>query len=400
MEADARTLEELASDLESDRVERKADLTPATKKAVCEAICAFANDLPTHGLPGYVFIGIDDAGRPTGLTVTDALLRELADIRSSGKILPIPSMNVARAMLQGTDVAVIEAMPALYPPVRCDGVVRIRTGPRRDIASLQDEIRLTERRQHGDLPFDKQPAWGTDISDLDLKLAEEVYIPAAISPETLALNARTIEQRLASLRLITPDMALPTWGGIIVLGKDPLAWIGGCYVEFIRFEGTDITDPVRARHRLDGNLIAQLRRLDDLLPLYIETHSRPGPGLRRLDQPSYPAWALREFIINAMIHRNYQGTAAYVRANWYNDRVEIQNPGGLYGCVTPENFGTINDYRNETLAVAAANLRYVERVGQGVARARRALAENGNPEPEFDFQPEYVRVTVRAVDLG
>ena len=117
--------------------------------------------------------------------------------------------------------------------------------------------------------------------------------------------------------------------------------------------------------------------------------------MQHLELPDYPYWALREYVCNALIHRNYENTAAPVRVDWYEDRVEITSPGGLYGHVTKDNFRQMNDYRNELLAVAAKVMGWVEKAGQGIARAERLLAENGNPAPEYDFQPEYVLVTVR-----
>jgi ATP-dependent DNA helicase RecG len=97
-----------------------------------------------------------------------------------------------------------------------------------------------------------------------------------------------------------------------------------------------------------------------------------------------------------VMHRNYEGTSAPVRVNWFEDRVEIQNPGGLYGQVTPESFGKVTDYRNPVLAEALRALGYVEKFGAGISRARAVLARNRNPPPEFTFDPSYFQVTVRA----
>lgn len=151
------TLETLLCDLESDRAERKESFRGDAPDAVRQAICAFANDLPDHRVAGVVFIGVRDDGQPTGLAITDELLLNLASIRSDGNILPLPSMNVEKRMLREMEVAVITVLPADAPPVRYKGRTYIRTGPRRDIASQQDERILNERRRHHTLPFDLQP---------------------------------------------------------------------------------------------------------------------------------------------------------------------------------------------------------------------------------------------------
>lgn len=85
-------LEQLLDDLESDRVERK--VAPTDGDRLREAVCALANDLPGHGVPGVLFIGVDDRGTPTGLAITDQMLQTLASIRDDGNVLPFPSLDV------------------------------------------------------------------------------------------------------------------------------------------------------------------------------------------------------------------------------------------------------------------------------------------------------------------
>ena len=107
----------------------------------------------------------------------------------------------------------------------------------------------------------------------------------------------------------------------------------------------------------------------------------------------YPPIAVRELLLNAVMHRSYESTAP-VRFYWYDDRIEIQSPGGLYGMASPENFPRQTAYRNPVLAEAMATLGYVNRFGRGVFRAQDALRRNGNPEAKFHFEPSFVLVTI------
>ena len=111
---------------ESDRVEFKEALTGGAARAIREAICAFANDLPGHGLPGAVFVGVRDAGSATGLPVTDELPRQLADMKTDGNIVPPPSIAVRRLTLASGDAAVVTVSPSDSPPVRYRGAVDYR----------------------------------------------------------------------------------------------------------------------------------------------------------------------------------------------------------------------------------------------------------------------------------
>jgi len=384
----------LARDLERDCVERKAALTDKNK--VGQAICAFANDLPDHGRPGILLVGVRDDGGAAGLPITDELLQELADFRDQGQILPLPTMSVERRTLDGVGIAVVEVQPSRQPPVRFKGQTWIRVGPRRAIASAEDERLLSERRRRFDLPFDARSVPGATVADLDETLFLREYLPAAVDPEVLAQNGRTVLERLTSLRFATAD-GLPTVAGVIVLGIDPPQWIPGAYVQFLRIDGDELSDPIQDEKRLDGALIDVLRQLDELLRLNIMSAVDIVSGDRERRHADFPLAALQQLVRNAVMHRDYEVSTAPTRITWYADRVEVANPGGPYGSVTPENFGRlgITDYRNPAIAEAMRALGYVQRFGAGLAIANRALADNGNPPPEFDVTASHVSVTVR-----
>ena len=163
-------LETLLHDLESDRVERTISATKTDKFA--EAICAFANDFPNHRQPGYLMLGVNDEGTLSGLEVTDELLKNLAGIRAEGNVQPLPAMTVSKYSLAGGDVAVVEVLPSDLPPVKYRGRVWIRVGPRRQVASEQEERLLGERRAAVLTSFDARPSQGATHAELDTRLCE------------------------------------------------------------------------------------------------------------------------------------------------------------------------------------------------------------------------------------
>src|SRR5665213_1028495 len=383
----------LLDDTESDRVERKESLTDKAK--VMQAICAYANDLPGHREPGYVVIGATDAGKPVGLDVSDQLLLTLADMRGQGKILPIPHMDVHKVKIGEDSVAVIRVNPSDSPPVRLDGQVWIRVGPRRAIATAEEERRLTEKSTSQNKTFDRRPCYGGTLDDLLLATFRSEYLPSVISRDIIAENHREIRSQLASLRLFDLGSQHPTNAGILLIGRDPIEFFPGAYVQFVRFEGTGLADPVVDHKTLTGNLMTQLRQLEEILALQIRIGRKQDSALHHEDLPDYPSAAIRELVLNAIMHRAYEGTSSPTRINWFEDRVEIQNPGGLYGQVTSSNFDRMSDYRNPILAEAMKGLGYVERFGVGISRARVALEQNGNPPPDFVFEPTFISVVVR-----
>jgi ATP-dependent DNA helicase RecG len=390
-------LERLLADVESDRSERKQSL--AERDKIREAICAFANDLPNHAAPGVLYIGAKDDGSCAGLAVTDELLRTLADMRSDGNIVPIPSLTVQKKVLNRCEMAVVTVEPSDAPPVRYRGRTCIRVGPRRAYATPEEERRLTEKRRARDLPFDIRPMPVVTMADLDIDLFRRTYLPASVAPEIIEENRRNIEQQLASLRLVAPraDQSVPTVLGVLVIGKDPQALLPGAYVQFIRFDGTQLTDPVRDAEAIGGPLPELIRMVEEKLEAHIETARDFVSGPIETAQPSYPVVAIQQLTRNAILHRTYEGTNAPVRINWFSDRIEILSPGGPYGQVTRANFGGpgVTDYRNLHLAEAMRNLGYVQKFGVGIALSRKELEKNGNPPLEFRIEDTYVLAILR-----
>ncbi len=368
----------LVLDLESDRVERKESFKGSAPQAVREAVCAFANDLPGHGLPGIVVIGLRDSGAPAGLDVSDELLRQLADIKTDGNIVPPPSLLVEKRHLDGTDLAVVTVWPCDTPPVRLKGRIHVRWGPRRGLASAQDERILNERRRHRDRPFDVQMIGSSSVHDLDRLRFEQEYLPSVVAPDVLAANERSFEQRLAATKMVISDLEpVPTVLGLLVAGRPPSRWVPGAYAQFLRLGGVDLASPVLDEEAIHGPITEQIRLLEARLEIHNQRQVTYVDVPLERRQESYPLDALRQLVRNAFMHRSYEATHAPVRVYWFDDRIEIHNPGGPFGSVTSENFGTpgVTDYRNPNLAESLRALGFVQRFGSGIAIARRSLGE-------------------------
>ena len=390
-------LESMLGDLGSDLVERKESLRGDAPSGIREAVCAFANDLPDHQRPGVVFVGADDAGRPTGLRITDRLLRQLADVKTDGNIVPPPTLTIGKHLLAGHEVAVVSVHPADSPPVRYRGRTWIRVGPRRAVATLQDERILNEKRRFREVAFDAHPAPGAGLADLDVRYFEEEYLPRAVDAATLAENDRSTLERLAAMKMIaSADDPRPTFGGILILGRHPRDYLPGAYVQFLRIAGTDLGSPITDECLFDGPLESLIARLEDKLV----SHNRTAVDITgrlevRTSTQALPA--LRQLVRNAVMHRSYEGTNSPTHVYWYDDRIEINSPGGPYGEVTAENFGLAGfvAYRNPLLAEAMRVLNLVQQWGAGLAIARRELRANGQQDPQFTITPQRTFCTVK-----
>ncbi len=390
-------LESLLRDVESDRAERKETWSNDAADKGCQAICAFANDLPNHGRPGVLFVGVKDDGSPGNLPISDQLLLTLADLKSNGNIIPPPTVIVEKRTLRDAEVAVVTVTPADAPPVRYKGRIWIRTGPRRGLATAQDERILNEKRRHRDLHFESHPLPSCPLTELNRLIFELEYLPQAVAPDVLAANERSYEQRLASCGMIASvDEPVPTVLGILCIATSPRTWVAGDYIQFLRIHGKEITDPIADEAEIDGSIATLLRRLDEKLNAHRVTSVDFSSGVTETRKSPYPMVALQQLARNAVMHRTYENTNTPVRIYWYDDRIEISNPGGLYGAITAVNFGQPGrtDYRNPQLAAAFKVLGFAQRFGAGISLARQALAKNGNPEPTFQVEENFVSVVI------
>ena len=389
----------MLQDVESDLVERKESLRGDAPTGIREAVCAFANDLPDHQRPGVVFVGADDAGRPTGLPITDVLLRQLADIKTDGNIVPPPTLTVGTHAVAGHEVAVVTVQPADSPPFRYRGRTWIRVGPRRAVASLQDERILNEKRRHRESSFDAHPAPGARLADLDLRYFEEEYLPRAVDAATLEQNDRSTMERLASMKMLaSADDPRPTVCGILILGKHPRDYLPGAYVQFLRIAGTALDSPIVDERLFDGPIGPLIGSLEDKLDSHNRTAVDVASGTLETRSSTHALGALRQLVRNAVMHRSYEGTNSPIHVYWYDDRIEINSPGGPYGEVSVENFGQPGfvAYRNPLVAEAMRVLNLVQRWGAGLPIARRELRANQQPDPLFTVTAQRIFCTVQA----
>ncbi|MDR0995580.1 MAG: putative DNA binding domain-containing protein [Tannerella sp.] len=374
-------LRQLMADLEADNVERTISFR---EDKLGPAVCALSNDFPNHKKPGYILLGVKDNGEVAGLNIGDKELQMLGAIRSNGNVLPQPSLVVSEVFhIDGGDVVALEVKPSLYPPVRYAGVCWIRVGPRRAKANTQEEKMLTERRIAKS--YDLLPAVGATLDDISEDYFNLSYLPLAIDEETLHANGRSSKQKMASLRFFDLKQNCPTNAGVLMFGLNPLFYLPGAYIQYVKFKGDEMTDGVDFEKVFSGALITLLKDIDNFVKgNIIKGRILRNGSFQEESIKNYSYWALRELIMNAIMHRDYDSNAP-IYLYEFSSRIEIVNPGGLYGDVTPDNFPYASDYRNIVIAESMKVLGYVNRFNYGIQNAKKELIANGNGEPLFDL---------------
>jgi ATP-dependent DNA helicase RecG len=375
--------------------ERKAEFPQQYQETFSKLICAFSNNLENTTMPAaYLVIGVNDLGDTlTGCRFTDEQERQLTELRNAGAILPWPRLQVEKRVLPEGDVLIISVSASETPPVRYKGTSYVRVGSTTRTASIEEERILMSRSNR--LPFDARPCQGSSLNDI-LREWFALYRNRVISAEVLEENGRTITEQLAALRFFDFKTEQLTNVAVLLFASNPLYFMPGAYVQFVRFDGVDVTADAIERQEISGDFFSVVRTLEQLIEAHNTQRFLGQEGFRVNSKPLYPVAALRELLLNALVHRDYEVSNAPVRFYWFTNAIEIQNPGGLFGTVTEENYTVANDYRNPLLAEAAKVYGYVEKFGSGIAKVQKRLEKNGNSPASFSFEQNHVMVKLEA----
>ena len=388
-----KELKELIESEENESLEKCE--SPQMDK-IAQAVCAFSNDLSQSQKPAVILIGVKDKGGLSGLSVNDETLTKLANIQHNGNIHPFPAIDIKKLSFSSKgDVAVIQVQPSSNTPVRWRNTCYVRIGASVQKASEEQEKLLIEKRASFHVPEDMRGIADADIeSDLNMEYFKITYLKSSVSQEVFESNNRDLKTQMRSLRLLDKNLK-PTVTAILIMGVDPLRWLPGAFIQFIRFEGDKLTDPVKNQQEISGSLPDQIRRIEEVLKLNISTPLSLS-DTTHIQSPDYPMTALSQLVRNAVLHRNYKSHTP-VKIHWFKDRIEIISPGGPCGEVSVKNFSKEGfvSYRNPTIATALKNLGFVERFGFGIPQARKALKENNNPELQLKAEGERILAVVK-----
>jgi ATP-dependent DNA helicase RecG len=394
-------LHHLMTDLELENVERTRAFDKADKMG--QAICAFANDLSGRGTPSYLLLGVENDGKISGKRIDDEHLTSLGGLKTEGNLLPPPAMALDVFHFTEGDVVVLTVFPSAYPPIRYQGQVWIRIGARKALATDEDIHLLEERRQLNGRRFEELPCTTARMEDLDLEIFQTQYLPKAIQAEVIEEDSRPVQEQMATLRFYDRNTHAPTNLGVILFGKHPDMFIPSAYLQYVRFATADNGGDILTEHAYKGPLLRIISELNSFVKVGIASpHPIRVSVLQEKTISIYPDWSIRELLLNAIIHRDYQIGNAPIKFYDYNGhQLEISNPGGLYGQATADNFPYVNDYRNPLLAEAMKVMGYVNKFNRGIAKVKAEMEINGNPPPIFDVNKRTeFRVTLRPVSVS
>lgn len=318
-------------------------------------IVAFAN---THG--GRIFLGVDDRGKIVGEKLTNDLKAKINSLARNCE----PGI-VLQSIEQVDEAVVITIDESDEKPHGCSaGYYR-----RLDAATQkmnQKELKLLFDASSNKPRFEEQI--NDEISWDDISQSK---IKRFLSETKIMLDEFEPRRLLKSLRLAKDDKI--TNAGVLFFAENPRDFILQCEMILVAFKGTK---GVHIYDRVDvqGDLITQFNEAMTFLRKHLNVRSEIK-GVNRYDIYEIPLEALREAIVNAVIHRDYsmQGTSLMVEV--HEDRVVIKNPGGLPPGVSVNALTQISIRRNETIADMFSRIDKAERIGSGIRRIMELMVD-------------------------
>jgi ATP-dependent DNA helicase RecG len=367
---------------EDKTLEFKLDLSSPDR--VVASIVAFAN-----AAGGVVLIGVEDNSRAVrGLPEPTEVEERLANLVSD-RIAPSLLVDISIVPWRGHSLVMAEVYPSVRRPHH-DRTLGVERGTFVRIGSsnrLADESLRAELARGTTETFDETPLASATAADIDADFAGRL-----LNREPLS------EADLVALRAIDGrgDRRTATVGGYLLFRRDPEprlmpdAWLHAG--RFSSGDRTQIADSKRIDGRLTEIVDAGLSFLDRSL----ESAYRFTGQAAHYEVRPVPPSALREALVNAIVHADYRQQGAPIRVAVHPDRVEIDNPGLLLPGLTIEDlYAGTSRLRNRMIGRFFAELGYIEQWGSGIRRMVDECRAAGKPDPLIEELAGRVRVTFR-----
>jgi ATP-dependent DNA helicase RecG len=364
---------------EGKNIEFKVELPKSN--ALAKTIIAFSN---TGG--GKLIIGVNDQGNIIGLD-PNLNIFELKDKVASivyETCYPTVIPDIYTTIIDEQLLLVIEVfrgnlLPYYLKNKEKNEGVYIRVGATNRKASYENILEL--ERQRMNISFDQEVNKEIDFDTLNVSSIEERFIQAG-----KAFNQSVMK----NLKLVIEENGIlyPSNGLLILLGA-----FEHVRMKCSRFKGSTM-DMFLDRKEYDGDIFLQLESTEKFIKNHISLSSEIK-GLQREDQYEIPLEAIRESLVNAIVHRDYANGGRDIKIGIYDDIVNIVSPGGFPSTITQEDIlEGRSEIRNKVIARVLKELNYIEQWGSGIRRIKSSCKARGLKEPEILEKGDFVDVSL------
>jgi ATP-dependent DNA helicase RecG len=374
---DALELYDLITNGEDSFTEFKSDVSQRSDFA--GEMIAFAN---VEG--GQILVGVDDSGKILGVGDPSKVEESIISIARDNCKPPLTPLIDRVQTDQGLVLVVRVPRRTGMPHENNSGQCYLRVGNTKRLASPQERARLLQNA--GMVHFDETPVLGTSFDDIDLPSFTTYY--QSIYDQPLENSDVPLRQMLRNMRFLVDDLSgaeRVSLAGLLLFGKRPQDHLYYARISAVRWDGVEAREKILDQKEIFGRLPEQIDEAVD----FIIRNTRQSGAIEQPQQVNvdeYPKAALREAIVNAVAHRDYSLDGAQILLYVFDNRLEVRSPGVLPNSVTLENIRThFSRPRNETIARALLNLRYVNTLGSGVPRMIALLKEHSKREPDLEL---------------
>ena len=353
-----------------------------------QSLCAFLN-----GEGGSVVIGIRESGAVVGVTdpkkIIDAAKRELQQ-----RLTPPSAWAFTTFEHKRKSVIVVEVPRGPRPPYVWGNVIYIRAGAANRAASPKQISELITTRMVGER-WERLPALGVELRHLDRREIAET-VDNAVKRYQRPISPSAPELALEDLGLSAAGQLRNS--ALVLFGENPARWYPQARMHLAAFKST--TPGAFLDNRIvEGNAFHLFAEADSFVRRHVSVASEmPTKTMVRADRPTFPYPALREGILNAIVHRDYSAFDGGLWISIFSDRIEILNAGTLPADLTPADLkrGYVSRPPNPDIAYVFFLRGLIEHWGLGTRRILDECAQAGLPEPTWDVSAHRVKLTIRA----
>ncbi len=367
---------------ETQIIELKEALPKESK--IAQIATGFAN---THG--GQILFGITNEGHFLGIK-GDLDKAQISISSALQTISPVPRYDIQ--IISGTDqnqmiaVTIEKAIDRTFHTH--EGVIYVRSGSTTRRMDGQAQLDFLRHRQL--LSFDESIAHKASLSDLDV---EKIKTYLGLRGQPHYLEEHTLEEFFINQNLATHTTSTLNLisAAILLFGKNPTQFYPQIELKVVRFEEEDAVKIV-SHELIQADLPQAIERafafVKTQLPKSITIHA-----IKREEHFGYPLNVIREAIVNAVAHRDYDSRDS-IQISLFSDRIDIVSPGGLPKGLTPTMFGQLSVQRNATIYRILRDMNYIEGLGTGIPRMKNEMRKAHLQDPQFTYDDYFFRVTI------
>ncbi|MCK5281805.1 MAG: putative DNA binding domain-containing protein [Nanoarchaeota archaeon] len=333
-------------------------------------IVAFANSTG-----GRIFLGITDDGKVKGIRLNNKLKSQIQDIAKNCD----PHVKISVESFE--NIAIITIPEGINKPYRCSSGFFLRQGPNSQKLS-RDEI-IDFSISEGKMRFDSQINEDFDFpNEFDENKLDECLSLAGIKKTT------STEGILLNLGVAKKEKKIMlNNAGVLLFAKSPGKYFQSSKVVCVNYQTNEKVNILDRKEYDDGTI----RNINDSIN-YIKKHIDTKfeiKQLKRKEIPQYPEDAIREAVVNAIMHRDYFDVSGDIVIEVFKNKLVISNPGGLIKGISEKDFGKISRTRNNIVASLLLRAGYIEKLGTGINRIKLAMKKASLPEPIFEYNGSF-----------